>query len=142
LAPRKPYRTDPNDPTKKGEGAIIEIPLSASLFPYIGTTMRLMPRLTKMQRYILHLESRITQKPMVFDIHPNEFIDESSQPRTIERRANNIFTYFFADLIRSHLKVKNLGLKAIPLFTDFLDFYCNRQYCFTTIKDYSSKLIL
>lgn len=142
LAPRKPYRTHFNDLTKKGAGSIIEIPLSASLFPYIGTTMRLMPGLTKIQRYILHLESCITQKPVVFDIHPNEFIDESSQTRTIEHRANNIITYFFADLIRSHLKVKNLGSKAVLLFTDFLDFYCKQQYCFTTIKDYTSKLIL
>jgi hypothetical protein len=79
---------------------------------------------------------------MVFDIHPNEFIDESSSPRTIARRTNNVITYFFADLIRSHLKVKNLGPKTVPLYTDMLDFYSRKQYCFKTIKDYSSRLIV
>ena len=142
LSPRKPYRAHLNNLTKKGTGSIIEIPLSATLFPYIGTTLRLMPGLTKVQRYILHLESSITQKPLVFDIHPNEFIDEATTPRTIARRTNNTLSYLFADIIRSHLKTKNLGSKAVPLFIDFLDFYCKQHYCFTTIKDYSSKLIL
>jgi peptidoglycan-N-acetylglucosamine deacetylase len=140
LAPRQPYRTHHSNLAKKGAGAIIEIPLSASIFPYIGTTLRLMPRVTKIQRYLLHFETGITHKPLVFDIHPNEFIDEYLQPRKIQRRTNNILSYLFADLIRSHLKVKNLGSKALPLFTDFLDFYCKQQYCFATIKDYYSKL--
>lgn len=142
LAPRLPYISDSKDLTKKGNGAILEVPLSAFFIPFIGTTMRIMPGLTKMERQVLHMESRLTNKPLVFDIHPNEFIDESSQPRTIERRTNNIVAYLFADLIRSHLKVKNLGVKAIPLYSNFLDFYAKQQYCFTTIKDYSSKLLL
>ncbi len=142
LSPRKPYRTDQNDLTKKGTGAILEIPLSATLLPYMGTTLRLTPGLTKVQRYLLHIETKTTHKPLVFDIHPNEFIDESSVPRTIERRTSNFISFFFADLLRSHLKVKNLGARALPLYTDFLDFYFKNQYCFTTIRDYSSKLIL
>jgi hypothetical protein len=142
LAPRQPYRTRHGDLTKKGTGSIVEIPLSACLFPYMGTTMRIMPGFTTIQRRVLHMESCLTNKPMVFDIHPNEFIDESSQTRTIERRAGNFVTYLFADLIRSHLKIKNLGPEAVPLFVDFLDFYTRHQYCFTTIKDYSSKLSL
>lgn len=140
LAPRQPYRSHPNNLTRKGNSPIMEIPLSACIFPYIGTTMRIMPGFTKIQRRILHMESCLTSKPLVFNIHPNEFIDESMQPRTINRRARNFITYFFADMIRSHLKVKNLGPKAVPLFIDFIDFYENHQYRFTTIKDYSSKL--
>jgi len=142
LAPRKPYRTDPNDLTRRGSGPITEIPLSATLLPYMGTSMRVIPGITKIQRYLLHQESKATQKPVVFDIHPNEFIDEGSDQRTIARRSNNVITYLLADLIRSHLKVKNLGPKAVPLFNEMLDFYTRKQYCFKTIKDYASSLNL
>jgi peptidoglycan-N-acetylglucosamine deacetylase len=137
LAPRKPYYTKPDDLTKKGEGSILEIPLSASLFPYVGTTMRLMPGVTKIQRYMLNYETRVTFKPVVFNIHPNEFIDESGTPRLISRRSNNFITYLLTDIIRSQLKVRNLGPKAVPLFLDLLDFYSKREYSFTTMKDYS-----
>ena len=140
IAPRKPYRTHQYDLTKRGNGTIVEIPLSAIIFPYVGTTMRLMPRITRIQRYLLNLETGLTHKPMVFDIHPNEFIDESSSPRTIERRTKNVITYLFADLIRSHLKVKNLGPPTVPLYTEMLDFYSRKEYCFETIKDFTSKM--
>lgn len=140
LAPRMPYRTQYNDLTRKGEGSIIEIPLTACILPYIGTTMRLMPGLTKIQRSLLHIESSFTKKPVVFIIHPNEFIEEFSQPRTIQRRSKNIVVYLFSDLLRSQLKVRNLGLDAVPLFTELIDFYVKHKYIFTTIKDYSFNL--
>jgi peptidoglycan/xylan/chitin deacetylase (PgdA/CDA1 family) len=140
LAPRKPYRTNHKDLTKKGVGAIIEIPLSATGFPYIGTTLRLMPHITKIQRYLLHIETGFTKKPLVFDIHPNEFIDEACSPRIIERRTSNLIMYLFADLIRSQLKIKNLGPQTLPLYAGMINFYSSKQYCFETIKDYTSKL--
>ncbi len=142
FAPRQPYLTSPEDLTKKGEGPIIEIPLSSTFFPYVGTTMRMLPYVTKVQRRILDLESSITAKPLVFDIHPNEFIDESSHRRTIARRSKNPITYLLADYIRSHMKARNLGLKAVPLYSEFLDFYLKHQYVFMTVKEYSSKLKL
>lgn len=142
LAPRLPYRTDPDDLTRRGRGVVTEIPLSATFFPYMGTTMRLMPGVTKIQRLFLHSESIKSEKPLVFDIHPNEFIDESSSPRIIERRSQNIIRYLFADLLRSKLKLKNLGAKCLPLYTEMLDFYITRKYHFETLKDYTSKLNL
>ena len=54
-APRLPYRTDENSLFKKGNGKIIEIPLSATLFPYVGTTMRIFPFLTKHLRFCMNL---------------------------------------------------------------------------------------
>lgn len=135
-APRLPYRTDKYDLTRKGDGAIVEIPLSSTIFPYVGTTMRLFPNITKLQRRLLHLESVRNGKPVVFDIHPNEFIDESDEDRTIERRTKNFISYILADLVRSKLKVKNLGPKAIPLYEDEIRFYLKRNYTFTTIREY------
>jgi peptidoglycan-N-acetylglucosamine deacetylase len=138
LSPRQPYRTDRNDLTRKGDGAILEIPLSASFIPFMGTTMRLMPHISKIQQRLLHVESKITDKPMVFDIHPNEFIEETSSKRIIERRSDNILKYFLKDMVRSQLKVKNLGTKAEPLFNELVDFYIRKEYNFMTVKEYSS----
>ena len=136
-APRLPYRTKKDDLTKKGNGPVVEVPLSAMLFPYVGTTMRIFPSLTRIQRNFIHWESSFNKKPVVFDIHPNEFIDESNgEIRKIERRAKNIISYLLADIVRSKLKVKNLGPKALPLYEDEIQFYKKRNYTFTTIQEY------
>jgi peptidoglycan/xylan/chitin deacetylase (PgdA/CDA1 family) len=140
LAPRKPYRTKPDDLAKKGDGSIFEIPLSACLFPFMGTTLRMMPRVTRIQSQILNYETNLTGKPVVFNIHPNEFIDESITPRIITRRSDNYVTYLLKDIIRSNLKLKNIGPPAIPLFMNLIDFYREQQYSFTTIKEYSLTL--
>lgn len=62
-------------PDVKEKSELVEVPLSAFFFPYVGTTMRILPALTAMQRIGFHLEARLNKKPIVFDIHPNEFID-------------------------------------------------------------------
>ncbi len=136
MPPRLPYYTKPNDLTKKGEGPLIEVPLSAGLFPFVGTTMRIFPLLTRVQRNFHHWESAVNNKPVVFDIHPNEFIDETGEKRIIERRSSNYLSYLLQDLIRSQLKVKNLGPKAIPLYESQIRFFMKRNYKFTTIKGY------
>lgn len=142
LSPRLPYRVSYNNIFSKGQSPLIEIPLSALGFPYLGSTMRIFPRLTKFQRYILHLESFVNAKPIVFDIHPNEFIDESNELRTIERRNSNYIQYLLQDFLRSKLKVSNLGEKAIPLYEDLIGFYKKNGYNFMTIRDYASNLSL
>ncbi|MBN2863647.1 MAG: polysaccharide deacetylase family protein [Bacteroidales bacterium] len=136
-APRVPYRTRRDDLTKKGEDGVIEIPLSATFFPYVGTTMRIFPRLTSLQHNLLNLETkRINNKPIVFDIHPNEFIDESEGERYIERRSKGILSYLIKDLLRSRLKTNNLGTRAIPLYKKEIEFFLNEGYIFTTVQDY------
>ena len=57
--------------------------------------MRILPNLTKLQRRILAFESKLTSKPINFDIHPNEFIDESSERRDVEIRSKIFFQVFF-----------------------------------------------
>ena len=136
LAPRLPYKTDKDNIFKKGSGPIVEVPLSALVFPYLGTTMRVFPLITEFQKRILNIESTFNKKPIVFDIHPNEFIDESNQKRTINKRSNNPFSYFFQDIIRSRLKTKNLGEKTIPLYESQISYFIKREYKFTTVKNY------
>lgn len=135
-APRLPYRTRPDNLFKKGIGAVVEIPLTATGIPYVGTTMRLFPAITALQRKLVDAENRVNRKPVVFDIHPNEFIDESDQTRAIARRSRNFFSYLMADLIRGKMKVKNLGKSAIPLYEKEITFYKERGYTFTTVRDY------
>jgi len=135
-APRLPYRTSEKSLFKKGSSPLIEVPLSATLFPYVGTTMRIFPGITRLQRNLLHWETKTNGKPIVFDIHPNEFIDESNEPRIINRRSKNPISYFIQDFLRSQLKVKNLGEKAIPLYESQIDFFDKRNYQFTTLKEY------
>ena len=135
-APRLPYRASKKSIFKKGNSNIIEVPLTAFVFPYVGTTMRVFPLLTNIQKYIFDWESIINKKPIVFDIHPNEFIDESNELRIIEKRSKNILSAFLQDTLRSSLKVRNLGLKAIPLYENQIEFFKNKDYKFTSLKNY------
>lgn len=135
-APRKPYKTKPENIFSKGEGPLIEVPLSAFILPYLGTTMRIFPGLTNMQKWFIHQESSRTGKPVVFDIHPNEFIDESDEPRKITSRSKNPVAYFMQDWLRSNLKVKNLGPQARPIYEKQIKFFRDKGYKSTTIKHY------
>lgn len=137
-APRGIYKTSANDLARRGNSAIIEIPVSSFVFPYIGTFMRISPFLTQVTRYFLFLETRNTNKAINFLIHPNEFIEEKSLNLKTERRANSTIGYLFSDLLRRYLKQKNLGEKALPLYEKEISFWKNQSYSFLTIKDYLS----
>lgn len=139
-APRLPYRVDPRNIFKRGNSTLIEVPLSALFLPYTSTTMRIFPFITSLQRKIIHFENNINNKPVVFDIHPNEFIDESEEERIIQRRSKNIIKYFIKDFLRSHLKVKNLGPNSIPLYRNEIKFYKKLNYKFTTIRGFCEEL--
>ena len=135
-APRLPYRTAPDNLFKKGNGPLIELPLTAFLFPFVGTTHRLFPSITSFQQKLFNLETSYNKKPLVFDVHPNEFIDEHSEKRVIARRTNNPIKYLLSDVIRGKMKIKNLGKKAVPLYEDFISYYVENGYEFVTVKEY------
>ncbi|WP_216616291.1 polysaccharide deacetylase family protein [Marinifilum caeruleilacunae] len=135
-SPRLPYRTSSESLFKKGNSPIIEVPLSATLLPYLGTTMRIFPLLTRLQHRLLNLENSINHKPIVFDIHPNELIDESNETRSISRRSDQLFAYLFQDLIRAQLKVKNLGHKALDLYDREIKYFMQKNYQFITVREY------
>ncbi len=138
-APRLPYRTSSKSLFKKGDGALIEVPLSASLIPYLSTTMRIFPRLTAIQRRIMAYEAKKTGKPIVFDTHPNEFIDESNEERKIHKRSSNPVAIFLQDTLRSKLKVKNLGPKGVKIYEKEIRYFDQKQFEFCNIKDYCLK---
>jgi len=83
----------------------------------------------------------MTGRPFIFLTHPNEFIDEERNSKTIERRGSNIFTYYLGDVLRHKLKVKNLGAKALPIFERELMFFKEKDFKFLTCKElYNSKI--
>lgn len=139
--PRKPYFVKKDNIFKKGNSSVIEIPISAFGFPYIGTFMRISPGLNRQTRNLLHLETKMNNRPFVFLTHPNEFIDESRDESKLQRRGSNYISYLLGDVLRHKLKVKNLGEKAIPIFEKELIFFKNRNYEFITMKNYYELLI-
>ena len=139
VAPRLPYRTDEGSLFKRGQGGLIEVPLSASIFPYLSTTMRIFPTLTSFQRKIMAYESKKTGKPIVFDTHPNEFIDESDEERKINKRSKNPIAVLLQDTLRSKLKIKNLGENGLKIYEREIAYFHKHNFEFCNIKDYCFK---
>lgn len=141
FAPRKPYFTNRNNVFKQGDSSIVEFPISAFGFPYIGTFMRIFPGLNRMTRQMLYLESKLNDRPFVFLTHPNEFIDEESENGTIQRRGSNYFAYLLGDVLRRELKLKNLGDKALPIYERELAFFKEKNYNFSTLKECYNQIL-
>lgn len=140
IAPRSPYFTSENNLAKKGNGSILEIPVSALVVPYIGTTHRIMPNMMKGLRVILKMESVINpQKPIVFLFHPNEILSEEINTK-FKKRAKNIISYFFADYIRRNLKLKNLGSKALIILENDVEYFHKHNFQFLTLQDFAKKM--
>jgi len=141
-APRTPSYTRHDDLSRRGKGSVFEIPVSSFLLPYAGTIMRISPAITKAVRAFLNFESSITDRPLVFLIHPNELIDEEMDGQEIKRRAKGYFSYLLGDKLRYHLKLKNLGKKALPLLINQLEYLKKHDYEFITVRDYWQLKIL
>lgn len=139
-APRSPYFTQPDDLARRGDGIIFEIPVSSFLFPYAGTIMRISPPLVRFVRSMLNIESQKTGRPLLFLIHPNELIEEEIESGVITRRSKNYLSYLLGDKLRYHLKLRNLGKKALPLLLEQLHYLEQCGYEFVTVRDLYNKL--
>lgn len=128
IAPRKPHYL-------YSSSSVLEIPISAILFPYTGTIMRISSSLTKILQKLLFFESKHTEKPVVFLFHPNECLDINSKVITT-RRSENPINYLFADYLRQRLKLKNLGEKSILLLDGVLNNARRYGFEFVTVKEY------
>ena len=134
-APRKAYFAKNDNIFRKGDSGLLEVPVSAMGFPYIGTFMRIAPALNRMTRYLLYWETCCNGRQFVFLTHPNEFIDEERDAQPIERRASNLIAYWMGDVLRHRLKMKNLGEKALPIYERELTFFQRKDFEFITCKD-------
>ena len=134
-APRKPYMISYDSVVKSGSSNILEIPISAAIFPFIGTTMRISPFITKiLQKYLYH-ESKKTGKPIVFLFHPNECLDIGNEIVTT-RRTSNPVEYLFADVIRHKLKLKNLGQASLKLLGEVITSAKEFGFEFVSVMEY------
>ena len=140
-APRKAYFTKKDNIFSKGDSRILEVPISAFGFPYIGTFMRIAPALNRFTRSVLYGETLCNGRQFVFLTHPNEFIDEDWETTEIERRASNYLSYLLGDVLRHKLKVKNLGEKALPIYERELAFFQEKGFEFLTCKDLYNRKI-
>ena len=132
-ANRKSYTMNYNNPYKKGDSNIIEIPITAFVWPFIGTHMRISPIITKFFQQLFMLESRITDKPLVFLIHPNECINFTKHQT--KRRGS-----FFSDNLRHSMKMKNLGEPAVELLEKVILKAKKNKAKFLTVKDYIKEM--
>ena len=140
-APRKPYFTSAYTLSKKGNNSILEIPISAFIIPYIGTTMRINPALIRTLRFFLMKESSRKGNPINFLIHPIELITEEKTHASIQRRSNNYLKYLLKDKLRHYLKIKNLGDNGVHLFEEQINYFKKHDFKFKTCKEYYSEVI-
>ncbi len=137
-APRRPYRVHSEGLHIAGDLPLIEVPLSAFLFPYLSTTMRIFPFQTRLIRGLIAIEAARTGKPIVFDTHPNEFIDESDEEFSVHRRTDSFLSHLLGDRIRRRLKLKNLGPAGLPLYETQLTYFRERNFTSMTMASYVS----
>ena len=134
-APRTPYETAIDNLARRGNSGIVEVPVSSFGVPYIGTAMRVAPYLSLLTRYLIYCETKDSEKVVNFLIHPIELILEPDLHEKLERRSKNIIAYLLSDIIRHHLKLRNLGTPAVCLFEKDLMFWQQHNYDFITIKE-------
>ncbi len=135
FAPRAPYYMSYNSPFMRGDSKILEVPISAFVSPYIGTTMRVAPNLNRLIEGLLFKEAVNGKKPIVFLFHPVEVID-SFEKAKMKRRARSLPGYIFGDLIRQKLKLKNLGENALKLMDKTLKRAKNAGFDFISMREY------
>ena len=51
-------------------------------------------------------------------------------------RGKNYLSYLLGDKLRYHLKLKNLGIKALPLLKSQLEYLEAKNFSFITCRDY------
>jgi len=81
IAPRNPYHPSKTSPYRKGEMKLFEIPVSAFMIPFVSTTLRIFGvTFMKCLFELFYLESKLTGKPIVYLVHPHEFVYEKRIP--------------------------------------------------------------
>ena len=137
FSPRGPYFPAKDDVFKRGNSGILEIPISAYVSPYIGTTMRVSPRAFKFVEKRLVSESKKTGRPIVFLFHPNECLN-SGEIERVKRSKSNI-QYALADVLRQDLKIRNMGMQAIEHVDAMLARMKKHGFEFLTVNQFREK---
>ena len=127
-APRRAYFLSQTSVIAPGQTGVLEVPISALLLPFIGTTMRVSPGLFRVLRRILFWEARRRPDyPLVFLFHPNECLDYVASAGAVAAGGAMV-----ADRFRTTLKLRNLGAPSIRLLEGLLRMARQAGFEFTT----------
>ena len=111
-APSGSYTPSRDNPYKKGNSNILEVPVSSYIWSLTGTHLRISEYPTKLLAMYLINQTKIN--PQVFLLHPNELL-AFTKKKTF-RRGN-----IFQDNIRHWIKMKDLGDEAINKIESFVE---------------------
>lgn len=108
VAPRRPYHPSARSAFKAGDVPIWEIPISASIVPFISTSLRVLGlEAMKVLFKLLYWEARRTGKPIVYLAHPTEFLQKKSSRKAWRQFLG--LKYLRPSFIRAHgLRWRNL----------------------------------
>lgn len=135
FAPRSPYYPSYDSPFKMGKSSVLEIPISAIIIPYIGTTMRISPFITRIIEKFLFMESFKTGKPIVFIIHPNECLTKNDM-EVDPKEVPFIPKKWVVDVLKPKLKCRNLGTTAINLLETIIKKAKSYGFKFATVIEF------
>lgn len=91
LAPRRPYHPSWNNPYRKGDAQLWEIPVSAWILPFVSNTERLLGlRFMRCFFQFLYREALTTRKPIVFVFHAEDL----NAARGMEERSRLTWRHF------------------------------------------------
>jgi len=136
FAHRLPYHPSKSNPYRKGNSKILELPISALILAFSGTTMRISFSLTKVIQKILIWETKKNNKPLNFIIHPNEMIDINKNEIIKYKRGETITQRIFADTLRQKIKLKSLGKSALLRLAEVIKFTREKNISFLSCKEY------
>ncbi len=136
FTPRLPYHPSRKDPYTHGDSPILEIPISAFLLGFTGTSMRAINPINNMLQRFLARESRKSNKPLVFIVHPNEAMDVDLDAVQHQQRGRTMIQKVFADKLRHRIKLHNLGKHAVSLLEEVILTAKKNEISFISCKDY------
>ena len=135
-APRTIYQTALDNLARRGDCEIIEVPVSAFGVPYIGTVMRIAPKLLlPITRNTLYLEACMHDIPVNFLFHPSEAVREIEEEMTANTTTKNGLRHILSHQLRAKMKMKNLNIHALDLLECEIQFWYKHHANFMQIRN-------
>jgi len=130
-APRMPYHPSEENPYKKGNTNLLEIPLSSFLLPFISGVLYITGlRFMKVLFNLFYRESKQTGKPVVYLFHTYEFSEYTSggkNSRTGSERSRYSLHNFYSKKSRDRYRANIELIQYMKSFND-VEFFTCREY--------------